>query len=223
VRPDYFVAWRAQESGGETKRLMDVMRGVLGFAEKDMGNGESNGKTLLASSDAVSGWVREIRLMVVLMIHFEEVWYSKWIYEDFYSVALTHWLYADLDRMLGPYLKNIHGMGTMTRQTKASSIVAHLTPSASYIWTVNNGKAAPIVYLSRPLAAIADAPLSGPYTSSMYSAAEMKTVTLPNANGMPARTGTIQWKEVLAVSANQISLQNKLDVWFWENRRRLTQ
>jgi hypothetical protein len=46
----------------------------------------------------------------------------------------------------------------------------------------------------------------------MYSAAEMKTVTLPNANGMPARTGTIQWKEVLAVSANQISLQNKLDV-----------
>lgn len=37
----------------------------------------------------------------------------------------------------------------------------------------------------------------------------MKTVTLPKANGMPASTGTIQWTEVLAVSANHISLQSR--------------
>jgi hypothetical protein len=54
---------------------------------------------------------------------------------------------------------------------------------------------------------MADAPLIGPYTSSMYSAAEMKTVTLPKANGMPASTGTIQWMEGLAVRANQMSLE----------------
>jgi hypothetical protein len=31
VRPDYFVAWRAQESGNEAERLVKVMRAVLGF------------------------------------------------------------------------------------------------------------------------------------------------------------------------------------------------
>jgi hypothetical protein len=31
VRPDYFVAWRAQESGNEVKRLVNVMRAILGY------------------------------------------------------------------------------------------------------------------------------------------------------------------------------------------------
>jgi hypothetical protein len=31
VRPDFFVAWRAQESGNEAERLVKVMRTVLGF------------------------------------------------------------------------------------------------------------------------------------------------------------------------------------------------
>jgi hypothetical protein len=34
VRPDYFVAWRAQESGNEVERLGSVMRTVLGRSEK---------------------------------------------------------------------------------------------------------------------------------------------------------------------------------------------
>jgi hypothetical protein len=37
--------------------------------------------------------------------------------------------------------------------------------------TVNSGKTAPSVYLKMPFAAIAEAPLSGPYTSVIYSAA----------------------------------------------------
>jgi hypothetical protein len=46
VRPDLFVAWRAQESGDEAARLLKVMRGVLGFVEEDAEKGETNGKTL---------------------------------------------------------------------------------------------------------------------------------------------------------------------------------
>jgi hypothetical protein len=38
VRPDYFVAWRAQESGNETERLLNVMRTVLGFNENSKTN-----------------------------------------------------------------------------------------------------------------------------------------------------------------------------------------
>jgi hypothetical protein len=41
VRPDYFVAWRAQESGNETERLVNVMRTVLGFTE---GSSKTDGK-----------------------------------------------------------------------------------------------------------------------------------------------------------------------------------
>ena len=33
VRPDFFVAWRAQESGQEVERLRKVMKKILGFAE----------------------------------------------------------------------------------------------------------------------------------------------------------------------------------------------
>jgi hypothetical protein len=93
----------------------------------------------------------------------------------------------------------------MQTQINARSRVAHLMPKASYICTVNKGKAAPIVYRSNPFAAIAEAPLSGPYTSIMYREAEMNTVTFPNANGMPARAGTIQCV-LVAVKANQIRL-----------------
>jgi hypothetical protein len=31
VRPDYFIAWRAQESGNEAERLVKIMRAILGF------------------------------------------------------------------------------------------------------------------------------------------------------------------------------------------------
>jgi hypothetical protein len=47
----------------------------------------------------------------------------------------------------------------------------------------------------------------GPYTPNIYSDAEMKTVTLPKAKGMPARTGTIQWTDGFAVRANQMRLK----------------
>jgi hypothetical protein len=46
VRPDYFVAWRAQESGNEAARLVEVMRGVLGFAGKNADKVEVNGEAL---------------------------------------------------------------------------------------------------------------------------------------------------------------------------------
>ncbi|KAH7085979.1 FAD binding domain-containing protein, partial [Paraphoma chrysanthemicola] len=44
VRPDYFVAWRAQEGGNESERLLQVMRSVLGFAgQGDEETKKSNG------------------------------------------------------------------------------------------------------------------------------------------------------------------------------------
>ena len=41
-------------------------------------------------------------------------------------------------------------------------LVAQPIPSPSYIWKVKSGKTAPTVYRMRPLAAMAEAPLSGP-------------------------------------------------------------
>jgi hypothetical protein len=41
VRPDYFVAWRAQESGNEVGRLVKVMGSILGLEEEGI---ESNDK-----------------------------------------------------------------------------------------------------------------------------------------------------------------------------------
>jgi len=62
-----------------------------------------------------------------------------------------------------PYLhQNSQGIGIIATLTNPSRLVAHATPSLSYIWKVKSGKAAPRVYLARPLAAIAEAPLSGP-------------------------------------------------------------
>ena len=80
----------------------------------------------------------------------------------------------------------------MKTQIRPRRPVAHSMVSFSYICTVNSGNAAPSVYLRSPFAAIADAPLSGPYISRKYTAAEMKIVTFPNANGTLARTGEIQ-------------------------------
>ncbi|KAF2035047.1 hypothetical protein EK21DRAFT_97224 [Setomelanomma holmii] len=42
VRPDYLVAWRAQESGDETERLVKVMRSVLGLAGRPSGLEQSS-------------------------------------------------------------------------------------------------------------------------------------------------------------------------------------
>ena len=47
-----------------------------------------------------------------------------------------------------------------------------LTQTSNHsLCTVNSGKTAPSMYLKMPLAAAAEAPLSGPYTSVMYSTA----------------------------------------------------
>jgi hypothetical protein len=40
--------------------------------------------------------------------------------------------------------------------------------------------------------------------------ADRKTEKLPNANGIPASTGLIQWTELRAVQANQNNLANEL-------------
>lgn len=62
-------------------------------------------------------------------------------------------------------------------------------------------------YRPNPFAANADAPSVGPYVSVMYSAADMKTATLPHANGIPERIGTIQWIDGRDVQAEQNSLK----------------
>jgi hypothetical protein len=64
--------------------------------------------------------------------------------------------------MYGPYIQNNQGIGIIATLTNPSKLVAHAIPSLSYIWNVNNGNAAPRLYLARPLAAIAEAPFSGP-------------------------------------------------------------
>ena len=64
--------------------------------------------------------------------------------------------------MYGPYIQNNQGIGIIATLTNPSRLVAHAIPSRSYIWNVNNGNAAPRLYLARPLAAIADAPFNGP-------------------------------------------------------------
>ena len=45
VRPDLFVAWRAERSGDEVGRLLEVMRGILGVggADGEAENGVGNG------------------------------------------------------------------------------------------------------------------------------------------------------------------------------------
>jgi hypothetical protein len=54
VRPDYFVAWRAQESGHEAERLVKVMRSVLGFADRsDEMRGKLNGATAVSLTNGV--------------------------------------------------------------------------------------------------------------------------------------------------------------------------
>lgn len=53
VRPDFFVAWRAQEGGNETQRLGELMRTVLGFTEHDIIE-HSNGKTHLKLANGLS-------------------------------------------------------------------------------------------------------------------------------------------------------------------------
>lgn len=65
---------------------------------------------------------------------------------------------------------------------------------------------APIVYLATPFAAIAEAPLSGPYVSIKYKAALRKINRLPHAKGMPASTGEIQCTSLRADQPNQKSL-----------------
>jgi hypothetical protein len=100
--------------------------------------------------------------------------------------------YLLLFLIAAPYLKKTNGMGSINSARKPSSEVAQPMPSVSYtrhsvsktvrmvvwstgslLWTANNGKTAPKVYRETPLAAIADAPFSGPYTSNMYSTAEV--------------------------------------------------
>jgi hypothetical protein len=45
VRPDLFVAWRAERSGDEVGRLLEVMRVILGVdgADGETENGVENG------------------------------------------------------------------------------------------------------------------------------------------------------------------------------------
>lgn len=64
--------------------------------------------------------------------------------------------------ILSPYLKNSHGIGSIATLTNPSKLVAHPTPSRTYIWNVNSGNAAPSEYRITPLAAMADAPFKGP-------------------------------------------------------------
>lgn len=45
--------------------------------------------------------------------------------------------------------------------------------SCHILWMVNKGNTAPSVYRKKPFAAIAEAPFKGPYTSTMYMAAEI--------------------------------------------------
>lgn len=112
----------------------------------------------------------------------------------------------------GPNLNSTHGIGNMVNDKNPSRLVAHAIPNPSYterielarlpfarilmrqdlLWTVKRGKAAPAIYLTRPLAANAEAPFSGPYTSTRYRAAEVKTQMLPQAKGTVASTGLIQ-------------------------------
>lgn len=90
-------------------------------------------------------------------------------------------------------MKKRNGIGIIARARNPSREVAHPTPRALYtdrivsefasrgctcgskylLCTVKRGKTAPRVYLETPLAAIAEAPLSGPYTSTRYNAAEV--------------------------------------------------
>lgn len=53
VRPDYFVAWRAQESGSEAERLGRVMRKVLGREEKIGGEEGANGQVRVEATNGV--------------------------------------------------------------------------------------------------------------------------------------------------------------------------
>lgn len=53
---------------------------------------------------------------------------------------------------------------------------------------------------------MAEAPFRGPYVSMKYSAALRKMHKLPQAKGMPASTGEIQWTSLRALQPNQKSL-----------------
>lgn len=53
VRPDYFVAWRAQESGDETERLVKVMASILGRTESKSATSPEVQTTTLASANGV--------------------------------------------------------------------------------------------------------------------------------------------------------------------------
>jgi hypothetical protein len=53
---------------------------------------------------------------------------------------------------------------------------------------------------------MAEAPFRGPYVSMKYSAALRKMHKLPQAKGIPARTGEIQWTSLRALQPNQKSL-----------------
>ena len=91
----------------------------------------------------------------------------------------------------------------MATDKNPSRLVAQAIPSLSYtegivlanrpfhlasriynlLWIVKRGKAAPDVYLTSPLAANAEAPFSGPYTSRRYEA--VMAVATPKQHPKP--------------------------------------
>jgi hypothetical protein len=112
-------------------------------------------------------------------------------------------LYREYERIFGPYLKNVHGIGSSNRLKKPKRLAAQLVPRPLNICIENNGKAAAYVYRAKPLLAIAEAPYNGPKQSTIYNAAVMNSDRLPIPKGIPASVGEIQWTEGFAVQANQ--------------------
>ena len=129
-------------------------------------------------------------------------------------------------RIWWPYLKRTQGIGNMANDRKPRRLVAQSMPRRLYtaslnqhelqlifvawqirwgysLCKVNNGNAAPEIYLTSPFAANAEAPFSGPYTSTKYKPAAVKMHRFAHANGIVARTGLTQWISALAVQANQ--------------------
>ena len=91
-----------------------------------------------------------------------------------------------------PFQKKAQGTGNKAKLMKANTLPAQWILRFSYIWMVNNGNTAPSKKRRKPFAAMADAPLSGPYVSTRYVQAARNTASAPQPKGMPARTGTIQ-------------------------------
>ena len=81
----------------------------------------------------------------------------------FFAITGTNWL---LSLNKWPHLKNSQGRGVIIKAKNANTLPAQWIPRASYICTVKSGKAAQKIKRSVPLAARAEEPNSGPYTSS---------------------------------------------------------